>query len=62
MPEIKLWIPERQVVNPYGNLVTQWGEYIPAATLQEAELLCPDGWSIDGYLCSEQEWGKFDGD
>lgn len=58
--KIKLWIPERLTINEYGNLVTVWGEYIPAATLQEAELLCPDGWSIDGYLSGEVEYPGFE--
>lgn len=58
--EVKLWIPERLTINEYGNLVTVWGEYIPAITLQDAELLCPDGWSIDGYVCSEQDYPDID--
>lgn len=60
---MNLYIPTRQIINRAGELVTQWGEYILAETLQQAEQLCPPGYTIDGILISEsEEWGYFEGD
>ena len=50
---MKLWVTEYKALNAAGEIRTFMGDYIEAATWDEAQNKCPDGVKITGQLISE---------